>query len=202
MSRSASSFESRSRSPLPLCIVSCSVSFSLAINRRTVPPSTPSRFAISGIPIMSAMVLISGSFQSSSRPLDFPNAHIIAAPVVEAGGSRVRMSRHALRDLVAPAVRQIIRNPRAASLRRRVYRRQNPAARESLREVALTYPGVRQRILTFAFRPLPFCLAFAAPLGCSISEGLCPAPVAQRHLQRCIQITDRVGQAGAGMEAS
>jgi hypothetical protein len=43
-------------------------------------------------------------------PLDFPHAHIIVAPVVKAGGLGVRMSGHALRDLDAPAVRQVVRD--------------------------------------------------------------------------------------------
>jgi len=42
-------------------------------------------------------------------PLDFAHAHIIVAPVAKAGRLGVRVSGHALRDLDAPAVRQIVR---------------------------------------------------------------------------------------------
>jgi hypothetical protein len=45
---------------------------------------------------------------SNPDPLDLTHADVIVAPVVEAGGFRVRVSGHALRDLDASAVRQVI----------------------------------------------------------------------------------------------
>jgi hypothetical protein len=47
---------------------------------------------------------------SNPNPLDFAHAHIIIAPVVEAGRFSVRVTGHALRDFDAIAVRQIIGN--------------------------------------------------------------------------------------------
>ena len=54
---------------------------------------------------------IGPSSYSNPDPLDFAHADVIVAPVVKAGGFRVRVTGHALRDLDAPAVRQVIRNP-------------------------------------------------------------------------------------------
>ena len=51
---------------------------------------------------------------SNSDPLDLPHAYIIVAPVVKASGFRIRVPSHALRDLDAAAVRQVVRNARGA----------------------------------------------------------------------------------------
>jgi hypothetical protein len=51
---------------------------------------------------------------SNPDPLHFPHAYIIIAPVIQARGFRVRVPGHALCDLDAPAVGQVVRNPRGA----------------------------------------------------------------------------------------
>jgi hypothetical protein len=51
---------------------------------------------------------------SNPDPLDLTNADMIVAPIIEAGGFRVRVSGHALRDLDPPAVGEVVRNPRRA----------------------------------------------------------------------------------------
>jgi hypothetical protein len=53
-------------------------------------------------------------FASNLNFLDFPDADIIVAPVVQPGGFGVRVPGHALRDLDAAAIAEIVRNARGA----------------------------------------------------------------------------------------
>src|ERR1017187_1855113 len=46
---------------------------------------------------------------SHSDPLHLAHADVIVAPVIEARGFGVRVSGHALRDLDAPAIREVVR---------------------------------------------------------------------------------------------
>src|SRR5215472_1147765 len=56
-----------------------------------------------------------GSYPPSNpNPLDFADADIIVAPVIEARGFCVRVAGHLLRNLDAPAVREIVGNSRSA----------------------------------------------------------------------------------------
>jgi hypothetical protein len=48
---------------------------------------------------------------SNPDPLDLTHAHIIVAPVVKSGGFSVGVPGHALRNLDASAVGEIIRDP-------------------------------------------------------------------------------------------
>jgi hypothetical protein len=61
--------------------------------------------------------MLSVLLRIKSYPLDLTHADVIVAPVVKPGGSRARMPGHALRDLDAPAIRHVIRNPSGAGPR-------------------------------------------------------------------------------------
>jgi hypothetical protein len=57
-----------------------------------------------------------GASNTASNPnsLDFAHADVIVAPVVKASSFRVQVPGHALRDLDATAVREVVRYPRGA----------------------------------------------------------------------------------------
>ena len=59
------------------------------------------------------MMNLCGSL-SNPDPLDFAHAHVIVAPIIKTRRFRVRVTGHLLRNLDAPPVAEVIRNPRGA----------------------------------------------------------------------------------------
>jgi hypothetical protein len=83
---------------------------------------------------------------SNSNPLNFTHAHIIVAPVVKSSGFGVRVSGHALRDLDAPAIRQVVRNAGrtegVAAYRGQFRRRQHGGAPCTRHRCAISRPAL------------------------------------------------------------
>ena len=98
---------------------------------------------------------------ASSNPnsLNFPDADVIVAPVVEARGFRVRVSGHALRHLDTSAVREVVRNPRGAE-RVAAYRGCNSRIAGWRRHLCF---GVCDPEGTFSSGPAPSRVYSAAP---------------------------------------
>src|SRR5580658_4419917 len=88
--------------------VFCWDQLSFSMRRKT------SKFEVLPVPFLASSQPFGGSiirFSSNPDPLDFPDADVVVAPVVKAGGFRVRVPGHALRDLDTAAIGEVVRNP-------------------------------------------------------------------------------------------